>query len=281
MSAHAADITHRVNAERLAILGWGRAILLQLAHPLVAAGVAEHSAFRAGPHTAAVRLHQTVRAMLALSFGDADAHARTIAGIRAIHRRVHGQLRYAVGPYPAGTPYSANDPELLLWVHATLVESIVRVYDDLVAPLDASDRDAYCARARGVVIALGARDRDVPHTWRDLTAWIDRTRASGVITVGPDARAVAAAVLAPPLSSLAWPLTWMNRTITVGMLPDDVRAEYGLPWTPRHARQFSRAQRWLRAVRRRTPRSLAWWDVARQPAPAEPRLQAPVPGREL
>ena len=117
-----AMLARRVNAERVLLLGWSRAVLLQLAHPLVAAGVAEHSTFRGGRLTAAKRLHQTVHAMLALTFGDDAQYAVAISKIRAIHRRVHGRLRAAVGPFPAGGPYSAEGPALLLWVQATLVE---------------------------------------------------------------------------------------------------------------------------------------------------------------
>src|SRR5687768_9666876 len=105
-------ISRRVNAERLVLLGWSRAILLQLAHPLVAAGVAEHSSFRAGSVAAAKRLHMTVRAMLALTFGTGRGRAAARDGILAIHRRVHGVLPAATGRFPAGTPYSAEDPDL-------------------------------------------------------------------------------------------------------------------------------------------------------------------------
>src|SRR5918994_3653424 len=99
-------VSRRVNAERIVVLSWSRAILLQLAHPLVAAGVAEHSSFRHGRLTAARRLHQTIRAMLALTFGDDGARTHALEGIRGIHRRVHGRLHAAVGFFPAGAPYS-------------------------------------------------------------------------------------------------------------------------------------------------------------------------------
>src|SRR5690606_11371838 len=112
--------THLINAERLMLLAWARAILLQLAHPLIAAGVYEHSAFRSGPLTAAGRLYHTVKAMLALTFGDAAAQRTTIDNILSIHRRVRGTIPEAAGRFPAGTPYSAEDPDLVLWVHATL-----------------------------------------------------------------------------------------------------------------------------------------------------------------
>jgi uncharacterized protein (DUF2236 family) len=246
------------------VLGWGRAILLQLAHPKVAAGVADHSAFRSGPGTAAVRLHQTVRAMLSLTFGDERAYAQTIDMIRTIHRRVNGRLREPVASFPAGEYYSAEDPDLLLWVHATLIESVVLVYDAVVGPLDEPARDAYCAEARRVAIDLGAREDEVPRTWAALLAWLDRTYRSGVIAVGTDAHHVAGAVLAPPMSFLIWPARSINRTVTVGLLPGAIREQYGFSWTSRDVHRLDRALRRVRAFRRRLPRSLAWWADARR-----------------
>lgn len=274
-SAAEPGIAHRINAERLVVLGWGRAILLQLAHPLVAAGVAGHSGFAASPGTVARRLHHTVGAMLSLTFGDEAAQLRTIDGIRAIHRRVNGRLDEAVGPYPAGTRYSAEDPDLVLWVHATLIESVVLAYDDLVAPLDEASRDAYCAQAHWVPLALGARGPDIPRTWADLAAWLDAVRGSGVIVVGPDAARVAGAVLSPPMAALVWPAAWLHRAWTIGTLPPEIQRQYGFQWSPRQARQLERTKRLLRAARRRAPRAIAWWARARR-TPGRPDV-APRP----
>jgi len=259
-----AGIAYQVNAERLMIFSWGRAILLQLAHPLIAAGVSDHSALNVGPHAAAVRLRRTVRAMLSLTFGDPQEHVRTIERIRGIHKRVNGRLRETVGPYPAGTRYSAEDADLVLWVHSTLIESVVLAYDDLVLPLDEAARDAYCGQARQVALALGARAHEVPHTWTDLVTMLDATRRSGAIVVGPDAMRVARAVLAPPMGALVWPVAWVNRTLTIGALPEDIRRQYGFQWTSGHARRLDRTKRVLRAAHRRAPRTLARWAVARQ-----------------
>jgi uncharacterized protein (DUF2236 family) len=115
--------------------------------------VSEHSTFRDGPLAAAARLHHTVRSMLALTFGDDAAREAALEGIRAIHRRVHGQLTIGTGRFPAGTPYSAEDPDLLLWVHATLLDSIPRIYELIVAPLTARARRA---------LRPGCADRDRP-----------------------------------------------------------------------------------------------------------------------
>ena len=135
------SIASRVNAERVLLLAWARAILLQLAHPLVAAGVDDHSTFREGRLTAVSRLHHTVRAMLSLTYGSAAERDATLATINGIHRRVNGTLRGPVGPFAAGTRYSAEDPALLLWVHATLLESVPLVYNRVVRPLSDTELD--------------------------------------------------------------------------------------------------------------------------------------------
>jgi uncharacterized protein (DUF2236 family) len=272
MTSDPINVAWRVNAERVLLLGWSRAILMQLAHPLVAAGVAEHSTFRGGPLAAVSRLHHTVRAMLSLTFGDAEARAATLEVIRGIHRRVHGRLPQTVGPFAAGTPYSAEDPALLLWVHVTLVESMLLIYERVVTPLSPAERDAYCAEGASIAIALGARDDEVPRTWEALRSSIDATLASGALAVGAQARELANAVLTPPIAFAVWPAARINRLITIGLLPSPVRADYGFASDARAARRLERAWRLLRAARALTPITLAYWPDARRP-----RHRTPLP----
>lgn len=257
-------MTWRVNAERIVLLGWARAILLQLAHPLVAAGVFDHSGFRGTPWAAASRLYHTVHAMLSLTFGDEAARARTLDTIRAIHRRVNGVLTETTGSYGAGTRYSAEDPSLVLWVHATLIESVILVYDALVAPLTTAERDAYCAEAFPIAVELAAREDDVPRTWTDLRAYLDRMYASNALAVGTQGRQLASAVLTPSGGWLVAPATWINRIVTIGLLPPQVREQYEMTWTPRDARVFTRLVSVLRASRRGLPAALAHWPAARR-----------------
>ena len=252
-------VARRVNAERLMLLAWSRAILLQLSHPLIAAGVAEHSTFRHGPLAAARRLHHVVKAMLALTYGDAPAQAAALAGIRRMHKIVHGQLKERVGRFEAGTPYSAEDPELVRWVHLTLLESVVLAYEAILEPLTTAERDAYCAESAWVAIGLGAREADVPRTWQEVLEAVDAMHASGTLQVGGDARDLAAAVLAPPLAILSGPFAWLNRLLTRGSLPPSIRAQYGLTWTRANQRQLDVAVRLLRGARRLLPRPLAHW----------------------
>jgi uncharacterized protein (DUF2236 family) len=254
-----------VNAERLVLLGWSRAILLQFAHPLIAAGVYDHSAFRANPWAAVQRLRQTVRAMLALTFGRASDAERTIERIREIHRRVRGRLAHRVGPFPAGTPYSAENPALVLWVHATLLESVPLFYGLLVEPLGEPEHDAYCREAAPVAIALGAPADVVPLSRRALNEYFERVYSSGEIVVGPQARELAARVIAP-FGSLGTPATALTRLLTLGTLPTQVRRDYEFSWTARDQRMFERVVPKVRLIRKLVPRATATWRPAREPS---------------
>ena len=260
-------IAHRVNAERLALLGWSRAILLQMAHPLIAAGVAEHSSFRATPLAAVSRLRETVRAMLALTFGDPIAHGHAIARIKAIHKRVHGELREPVGTYPSGSRYSAEDPALLLWVHATLLESVPLAYEQFVRPLTLAERDTYCTDAAPIAIALKARSEEVPRTWAEARAYLDRMYGSGTLEVTEQASMLARAVLSPPAAAawIAGPATWTNRIVTLGMLPPQIRRQYRFDWTRTNQRTFNVLVPALRSMRRVMPRAVTEWPEARVP----------------
>ena len=104
------SVTRKIHSEMVLLLGWGRAILLQLAHPLVACAIADHSLYRAQRLR---RLHRTLDAMLTLTFGTAQEVERASRAINVAHHRVHGKLRERAGVFPAGTDYSAEDPALL------------------------------------------------------------------------------------------------------------------------------------------------------------------------
>ena len=247
----------------MTLLGWSRAILLQLAHPLVAAGVAEHGTFRSTPVAPVTRLHHTVRAMLSLAFGDAAARERTLDTIRAIHRRVHGVLPQSVGSFTTGTPYSAEDPALLLWVHATLLDSMLLAYDRMVSPLSIAERDAYCEEAAPIAVALGAHDHEVPRTWDALARYMETMITSGTIAVGAEARQLAEHVLAPKIFILVWPAARMNRLVTIGFLPPTVRALYGFRWSARDERRLERLLGVMRTVRRGIPDWAALWPQSR------------------
>jgi uncharacterized protein (DUF2236 family) len=269
------SVSRRINAERIVLLGWGRAILLQLAHPLIAAGVYEHSGFRSTTWAAVTRLYHTVHAMLALTFGSDAERERALDGIRQIHQRVHGQLKTGTRRFPDGTPYSAEDPDLVLWVHATLLESVPMAYERFVGPLTLADRDAYCADAAPIAVALMARSDEVPRTWAEARAYLDRMYASGTLEVTEQARTLARAVLSPPAAAkwIAGPATWTNRIVTLGLLPPLIRRQYRFDWSPLNQRTFNVLVPTLRSMRRVLPGAVTRWPEAR--VPASPGIHLP------
>jgi uncharacterized protein (DUF2236 family) len=268
------SLSRRINAERIVLLGWGRAILLQLAHPLIAAGVHDHSSFRSTTWAAVTRLYHTVHAMLSLTFGSDAEREMALDGIRQIHRRVHGQLKNATRRFPEGTPYSAEDPDLVLWVHATLLESVPMAYEHFVGPLTLAERDAYCAEAAPVAVALLARSDEVPRTWAEAGSYLDRMYGSDTLEVTEQARMLARAVLSPPGAAwIAGPATWMNRLVTLGMLPPHIRQQYGFEWSRGNQRTFDVVVPALRSMRRMLPRPITQWPESR--APASPGIHLP------
>ena len=252
-----------MNAERLALLGWGRAILLQLAHPLVAAGVAEHSTFREGPAANVRRLHSTVRAMLDLSFGTPEDIGRAAGHINAIHDRVHGTLREAAGRFPAGTPYAASDPDLLIWVDATVRDSGLLAYELFVSPVSSSDRDRYWAEGEDILTMLRVPAQARIQSPDQFRRYFAEMMASGSLAVTTEARALAQEIVWPRGARALWPASHLHRVTTVGLLPADIREAYGFAWSDRDQRALQRWARLIRASRRLMPDSMALWPRAR------------------
>jgi uncharacterized protein (DUF2236 family) len=209
------SVTWRVNQEPALLLGGGRALLMQIAHPGVAAGVAEHSDFRQRP---LARLLRTLELTLALTFGsraEALAAARQINGV---HQRVRGN------------GYSATDPGLLLWVHATLIDSALTTYATFVGPLSPAEREAYYQEAKLIGGLLGLPDARYPAGMWDFDGYVQAMLDGDELNVDGRARDLAVAVLRPPLRRVPAPLFRPLEAVTAGLLPLRLRRAYGLPW---------------------------------------------------
>ncbi len=249
--------------ERILLLAWGPAILLQLAHPLVARGVADHSAFRTERWGRARRLHRTLDAMLRLCFGTDQEARAVVARINAIHDRVHGQLPESAGVFAAGTPYSAHDPALLAWVHATLLDMNLRVYELFVEPLRVEDKDRYCAEASAIEVPFGIPEGRLPRSAGELQRYMDAMLASGEIAVTEAARTLARDIVHPPVPLVAQPPLALARLATIGLLPPSIRVGYGFSWSSRHEARLRRLARFVRAVLPLAPSVLRDWSAAR------------------
>ena len=242
----------------IVVAGWGRAVLLQLAHPAVAAGVHHHSSFRGSLRSSMRRLQATVRAMLSLTFGDTEQMITAAAGINTIHGRVRGRI-----PEGAGAAYSAHDPDLQRWVHATLLESIPATYELLVGPLTRRERDRYCAEAAIMEPLLGMPAGWLPQDSAQLDSYMREMLAGGSIVVTDTSRAVARAVLYPPKWYVAWPAFRAMQLLTIGSLPPSIRQAYGFEWHARDVRAFARWTALLRTSLRLLPPVAREWPMAR------------------
>jgi uncharacterized protein (DUF2236 family) len=257
-------VTWKVNREIIVIAGWGRAILLQLAHPLVASGVADHSSFQGSLITGFARLSSTVGAMLSLTFGTEEEAIGAAAAINHIHDRVSGQLDEPAGAFDSGEPYSAHDPELSRWVHATLLDSLPLVYERLVGRLTSDERDRYCAEATIIEPLLDIPEGLLPRNSAQLDAYVREMLESPRIAVGATSRALARAILFPRGWWLLWPAFRALQLITIGLLPPAIREGYGFGWTARDARALARWTAALRRLHHMAPRFAREWPAARR-----------------
>jgi uncharacterized protein (DUF2236 family) len=230
----------RINAEPVLIFGGGYALLLEVAHPLVAAGVGEHSQFRSDPFG---RLSRTLDAMRTIAYGDRAAALAAARGLHRAHARVRGTLAEDAGRYRAGTPYHGREVELVRWVWATLVDAALRVSECFVAPLPAEAREGYYAEQCGIARLLGVPRELVPPSHAAFAAWLERSVAES-LQVTPLAREIAQAVLSPPAGLADGGRV---RLITAALLPPSLREAYGLRY---EAPQRARFEALVASVRR-------------------------------
>ena len=135
-----ASMVRRVHREFVVGLAGPRTLLLQATHPVAFAGFFAHTGALDEPYE---RLARTAQVMDAITFGPREPADRLTRRVRAMHRRVHGELSEPAGRFPAGTPYAADDPELLLWILAAIVDSSLLVYGKYVRRLSRDERAAY------------------------------------------------------------------------------------------------------------------------------------------
>ena len=223
-------VLRRVVSETLVGLSAPRVLLMQAAHPVAFAGFFAHTGALDDPYE---RLNRTTLIMNTVAFGTAEHAARATARVRAMHARVSGKLEEPAGPWPAGTPYSAEDPDLLLWILATLADGGATTYRQWVGPLSARDLDRLWQDYLVVGEHFGLPRSAAPGSWTEFRDYWHGMLDGGDLHVTPQARELAIEiVLHPPLPFLARPLVEVVNQITIGSLPPQVRRLYGWSWDP-------------------------------------------------
>jgi uncharacterized protein (DUF2236 family) len=234
------------------VFGGGRALLLQLAHPSVAAGVADHSEFGEDPFA---RLWRTLDAVLSISFGDERQVAKAAERVTARHRLV-------TGVRGDGVEYMALDPELLLWVHATLVDSALFSYERFVGPLSGSVKERYYQEMKRQAAMLEVPLEILPDTFSEFEEYVDRTIDE--LEIGDNARQLAHSVLYPGRPRYFFPMAVWLATLTTGLLPSRVREAYGLRLTPGKKQAFEASSWMLRRLVSVLPDRFRRWPQARE-----------------
>jgi uncharacterized protein (DUF2236 family) len=223
------SVSRRINLEPILFAGGGRALLLQVAHPSVAAGVASFSDYRRDPWN---RLFRTTDVMYKLGFGTPEQSARQMKVLAARHRRVQGVDE-------TGRRYHALDPDLLVWVWATLADTSLEVYQRVFGRLSDDELVRFHQEQVPIAVACGAPEELVPDTPESFREYFDRVMERDLV-VTADARDVLLATMEPPLPTpfrqLSGPL---NAAITTHLLPPSVREAYDLPYG-RRERQLAR-----------------------------------------
>ncbi len=219
------SMLRRVHRERAIALSGPRALLMQAAHPLAVTGLLAHSTAMDEPYD---RLARTAETMSTIGFGTRQDADRVTAHVRDMHTRVKGRIKEPVGIFPAGTPYRADQPDLLLWVLFTLVDSGVVVYRKYVGAMSRAEEAAYWDDYKVVGELFGLERGDMPDTLDELHAYRREMLEGDTLLVTDWARRRAREiVLEPPIPWVAQPLLQTANFITIALLPDRIRREYG------------------------------------------------------
>jgi uncharacterized protein (DUF2236 family) len=231
------------NTPLVPFLGGGPSVLLQVAHPLVATGVLEHSEVRRDLWR---RLLHTLRALYLIAYGTKEEAERAAEVVQAVHTKVHGATRTQLGRFPPGTPYSASDPELMLWVHATLVQASLAAYERFVQPLSRTDQERYYREMALVARLFGTPASVIPGSLADFREYFDAQIGGETIAVTAPAKEVAAVILEARVPAPLRVFVPAHRLSTVGLLPPLLRDQYGLRWSAVHELALQLAARTMR-----------------------------------
>ena len=227
------SMLRRVQGETVVALAGPRALLMQAAHPVAFAGFFGATGALDDPYA---RLRRTANVLDAVGFRSRTAADRATARVREIHSRYRGELAEPAGHFPAGTPWAADDPALLLWILATLVDSGLLVYQRYVGPLTRDERDAYWQDFRVVGRLFGLPEAESPDSIEAFEDYMDGMLRSGDLFVTDEARELAIGiVMRPPVPPPLLPVRELVNQVTVGLLPGEIRRLYGFAWDPLRA----------------------------------------------
>lgn len=242
------SMIRKIHREAVVLLGGGRAILLQLAHPFVAAGVDDHSNFESD---ILHRLYRTILFMNNLVFQDRQTAKRALRHFHAMHERIQGRLGHRAGNFPPDTQYSGRDPEAKLWVHATFIDTGLKTYQRFIKPLTRKERRDYYSDTLLLARLMEIPEDIVPKTLEEFQSYMDSMLTGDTLAVTATAQRLGHAVLYPQVGFFPTLSSGLLRFVTAGLLTQRFRRQYGLKWGVRQQvvlKGISESTRILRPV---------------------------------
>lgn len=244
----------KLNRERVVILAGPRAMLMQIAHPLIAKAVYEHGSFRKNPLQ---RMRKTLDKGLTMIFGEEKDTLATAQNINKVHEKVKGTIEEPIGPYAENTPYSAKDVELSTWVYATLVDSVIKGYHNFVRPLSQTKCQLYYNQSKEIASLLGIEKELLPRSFEELELYINKMIESDIV-VSEKAKELSRLIFEPedsPQTLIAKPLL---EFVTLGLLPKKLRDQYGYCWSAWQERTFQEVCQTMRSLVPHLPERLRY-----------------------
>jgi uncharacterized protein (DUF2236 family) len=249
------SVARRVHGERAVGLLYGqRALLIGALEPLTYTGTMLSTRAADRPFQ---RLARTAKIQETILLGTRAEADEALAAVHRLHERVNGSLPEAVGAHPAGTAYSAFDPELMLWTLAVIADSGRAMYETMVRPLSAWEREDLWQDYVRFGELFGLPRSEVPATYREFSAWWEQRLSS------PDLQATAHGLEMAPLVAFRQPVPAAARGnivaqnhIIKGTLPPRVREIFGIPWSTAHEAGFRAMTAAHRRARHLFPRQM-------------------------
>lgn len=262
------SMIRRLHSERVVALSGVRALLMQACDPLAVVGFDRHSRIFDAPRE---RLLETDQMMSRMYFGTERKALETGRAIQSMHDRVKGKTEEDYGPIPAGTPYAASNPELMLWTLTTLADSALIYFEAFLGRLDPGERQAYWSDYRQIGKLLGMPDESMPETEPDMRDYIATRLTDGSLHISGSIRERATAIIFdPPFEG--WtkvaltPLTEAVKLSSIGFLPPEIREMYGFGWDPAREVLLKTSTTQVRLAARTWPDAVRLHPAARQTA---------------
>jgi uncharacterized protein (DUF2236 family) len=247
------SISWKINRESALFLGAGRASLLQLAHPWVAAALDQHSNLRSDP---LARFHNTFKVVFTVIFGTLQQALDASRSLYQLHTRIQGQVPASAGAFQAGSPYQANEVDALRWVFATLVDSAMIAYESVLPPLPSAEKERYYSESKTLAMLFGISPTALPADWSAFEQYNREMWASHTLAVNSLSREMAHRVLHGRGSWV--PVPHWYRALTAAWMPNRLREAFALTYAEREQRAAAKTLRTLPIVYRKIPTSLRY-----------------------